>query len=122
MAKTKKIFSYLTPEKQHFVYFGIVDGVIRWVGAGMLDRVQQAINNDHTCFIRYGVKFDQVQCDFIPRTKEEAKEIEDMFIGTMGRFLLNVQGNPYKGVEAREALQVPVTKEARINAGLRVSS
>jgi hypothetical protein len=95
--------------KNSFIYFGWIDGVIRWVGHGGLARIAEALNGNHTCAKKYKIKFDEVTFDPIAMTKEEAKLAEERTIKALGRQLLNKTFNPFEG-DAAESMKLNTSK------------
>ena len=120
MAKQSHKLITFTPKLQHFIYYGMKNDVIRWVGAGKLPRIYEAVSGNHTATVRYGLEFDEVLYDPEPLTKEEATAKEIELIQLLGMQLVNKQHNSYGGVPARKNLNLPVTIEERKEAGLVV--
>ena len=112
----------LTEANQYFIYYGLKDDVIRWIGSGQLPRVHDAVTGYHSASSRYGIKFDKVEMMLMPMTKKDALEREQQLIEFMGTQLVNKNNNPYKGIPARESLGLPVTLEDRAAAGLKVGN
>lgn len=95
--------------KNSFIYFGWIDGVIRWVGHGGLARIAEALSGNHTCAKKYKIKFDEVTFDPTAMTKEEAKVAEERTIKALGPQLLNKTYNPSEG-KAAEAMKLNTSK------------
>tara|TARA_Y100000034_G_C6651721_1_gene285304 strand:+ start:29 stop:409 length:381 start_codon:yes stop_codon:yes gene_type:complete len=108
----------VTKDKQWYVYYGMRDSIIRWVGSGQLLRIQEAINGNHTANIRWGCEFDSVEIQLQALTKDVALEKERQLIELMGIQLINKNHNPHKGIPARKALGLPMSVEDREAAGL----
>jgi len=121
---TKRVHKLVTyeskPVLQHYIYFGMKGGVIRWVGAGKEARIQEAKSGNHTATVRYGLEFDEVVYDPDPLTKAQATSKEIELIELLGIQLINKQHNSYRGVPAAKSLNLPVTLEDRRAAGLEV--
>ena len=109
----------VTKDKQHFIYYGLKDNIIRWVGSGQLPRIHEAINGNHTANVRWGCEFDSVEMQLQALTKDAALEKERQLIELMGIQLVNRNHNPHKGIPARKALGLPISVEDRVAAGLQ---
>ena len=100
--------------KASFVYFGWINGVIRWVGHGGLARIAEAMSGNHTCCIKYKLKFDEITFDPIAMTKEEARNMEERTIKALGPQLLNTTFNSSAGIAAETMnLKASLLKPAR---------
>ena len=110
-----------TKNEQHLVYFGYINGVIRWVGCGKPERLGKAISGDHTAQERYGAPhFDEVVVAEGPMSKALGIVREAELVEVLGRQVLNVQNNPYGGISAREQMGLPISDRDRSIAGLKV--
>ena len=118
--KHLRLVTYKAHKKHHYIYFGMKDGVIRWVGAGQEPRIQEATTGRHTATVRHGLTFDEVAFDPTPLTKAEARAKEIELIGILGIQLINKQHNSYGGIPAKKSLNLPVSIEERRTAGLEV--
>lgn len=103
----------MSRDKSSFIYYCWIAGICRWVGHGSLPRIYEAMSGNHTCTLKYKIKFDEVTFDPIAMTKEEARVAEERTIKLLGQQLLNKTFNPDDGLAAKAMNLTTKMKPAR---------